>query len=87
MNEDLAKIFKALSDNNRLILLKRIADGENCGCTLINKLDITQPTMTYHLNILEDAGLITSKKEGTWRKMSLNENTIKLVTEYLMSIT
>ena len=43
--------------------------------------------MTYHLNILENAGLITSKKEGTWRKMSLNENTLKLVTEYLMSIT
>ncbi|MFW5847739.1 MAG: ArsR/SmtB family transcription factor [bacterium] len=86
MEEKLAIIFKALGDKNRLILLNLIAKGETCGCTLIDKVDISQPTMTYHINILEDAGLITSKKEGTWRKLFIKKETLTKVSSFIMDM-
>lgn len=48
MNKDYASLFKALSDDNRLTILKLLIQGETCGCTLIDKLPITQPTLSYH---------------------------------------
>jgi ArsR family transcriptional regulator len=86
MKEKIALIFKALGDKNRLALLELITQGENCGCTLIDKLDITQPTMTYHINILEEAGLITSKKEGIWRKLEINQGSLDILKNYLNSL-
>lgn len=81
--DNLAKVFKALGDKNRLLLLELIINGENCGCTLIDKLNVTQPTMTYHINILEKAGIITSRKEGVWRKLSVNKNIVEDLIGYL----
>jgi len=86
MKEKMALIFKALGDKNRLALLELIARGENCGCTLIDKLDVTQPTMTYHINILEEAGLITSRKEGIWRKLEINQESLEMLSIYLKDL-
>ncbi|MGD9761459.1 MAG: ArsR/SmtB family transcription factor [Candidatus Izemoplasmatales bacterium] len=86
MEEKMALIFKALGDKNRLTLLELISRGENCGCTLIEKIDITQPTMTYHINILEEAGLITSRKEGIWRKLEINQESLDLLFNYLENL-
>lgn len=86
MEEKMAKYFKALSDKNRLILLEQMLKGETCGCTLINKVEITQPTMTYHLNILEDAGVITSYKEGVWRKLKVQADVIDDMIDYLNNL-
>lgn len=86
MEEKMAKYFKALSDKNRLILLEQMLKGETCGCTLINKVEITQPTMTYHLNILEDAGIITSYKEGVWRKLKVQADVIDDMIDYLNNL-
>jgi len=86
MNDKMAKYFKALSDKNRLILLEQMLKGETCGCTLINKVAITQPTMTYHLNILEDAGVITSYKEGVWRKLKVQADVIDDMIDYLNNL-
>ncbi|MDT8336605.1 MAG: metalloregulator ArsR/SmtB family transcription factor [Candidatus Izemoplasmatales bacterium] len=86
MNEKIANYFKALGDKNRLALLELIIKGENCGCTLIDKLDVTQPTMTYHINILEESGLITSKKEGIWRKLEVNQDSLNELVAYLNNL-
>ena len=86
MNDKMAKYFKALGDKNRLILLEQMLKGETCGCTLINKVEITQPTMTYHLNILEDSGIIKSRKEGIWRKLEVNDNVIDEMINYLKEL-
>lgn len=83
MKEKIANYFKALGDKNRLSLLELILKGENCGCTLIDKLDVTQPTMTYHINILEESGLITSRKEGIWRKLEVNQDSLNELISYL----
>ncbi|MCF7924166.1 MAG: metalloregulator ArsR/SmtB family transcription factor [Candidatus Izimaplasma sp.] len=86
MKTNLANIFKALGDENRLTLLDLITKGETCGCTLIDKLNVSQPTMTYHINILENAGLITSRKEGTWRKLFINKEALITISNFIADL-
>jgi ArsR family transcriptional regulator, arsenate/arsenite/antimonite-responsive transcriptional repressor len=66
---DLAKAFKALADPVRLRLLSLIAaadDGEACSCDLEEPVGKSQPTVSHHLSVLADAGLITKRKAGRW---------------------
>jgi len=59
-----ADIFKVLSDFNRIKILESLRDGEKCQCEIIPFLNQSQPTVSRHLNLLENAGLIDSKREG-----------------------
>ncbi|AXI81032.1 ArsR/SmtB family transcription factor [Peterkaempfera bronchialis] len=66
---DLAKVFKALGDPVRLRLLSMIASragGEVCVCDLTPAFDLSQPTVSHHLKLLKQAGLIDSERRGTW---------------------
>ena len=58
--------FAALGDATRLKMLKLIADEELCSCEVMAALELTQPTTSHHLGILERAGLLTSKRNGKW---------------------
>jgi len=84
--KQIAKTFKVLSDENRLTILRKLIEGEQCGCTLIEHLEISQPTLSYHLNVLEQAGLTTSKKEGVWKKHLVNQEVLDQLIEYLQSL-
>jgi ArsR family transcriptional regulator, arsenate/arsenite/antimonite-responsive transcriptional repressor len=67
--EELAPLFKALADPMRLRLLSLIAchdGGESCVCDLLGAFDVTAPSVSYHLKILREAGLISSERRGTW---------------------
>lgn len=69
-----ALIFKALSDPNRLRLLsivKANESGESCVCDLTDPLGLSQPTVSHHLKMLVDAGLLHREKRGTWAYYSL----------------
>ena len=85
MKKEMTNLFKMLSDENRLTILELLIKGETCGCTLIDKLPITQPTMSHHLRLLTESGLITSYKEGVWKKHHINmtkiDEMIKFLTE------
>lgn len=61
-----AKFFKALGDETRLRIIKLLSIREMCVCEIMVALGMTQPTTSHHLNILENAGLVTSRKEGRW---------------------
>ncbi|MDJ0463821.1 metalloregulator ArsR/SmtB family transcription factor [Streptomyces sp. H27-C3] len=66
---DLAKAFKALGDPVRLRLLSMIASragGEVCVCDLTPAFELSQPTVSHHLKLLKQAGLIDSERRGTW---------------------
>lgn len=65
---DLAKVFKALGDPVRLRLLSLItsAEGESCVCDLTSAFDLTGPTISHHLKVLREAGLVDSERRGTW---------------------
>ena len=66
------KIFKALSDESRLDIMDILASGEKCGCELLEAMKISQPTLSHHMHILCDAGLVDSHKEGKWIHYSLS---------------
>jgi ArsR family transcriptional regulator len=66
---ELAKVFKAISDPIRLRLLSLIAShegGEACVCDLTDAFDVTGPTISHHLKVLRESGLIDGERRGTW---------------------
>lgn len=70
--EAATKIFKALADENRLEIMEILIDGEKCGCELLKALKIGQPTLSHHMHILCDAGLVDSFKKGKWTHYSIS---------------
>lgn len=67
--DELAATFRALADPGRLRLLSFIAaqpDGEACVCNLTDSISLSQPTVSHHLKVLNDAGLLEREKRGTW---------------------
>ena len=66
---DLSRLFKAMADPVRLRLLSLIAShagGEACVCDLTDAFDLTAPTISHHLKVLRESGLITGDRRGTW---------------------
>ncbi|MBN2655080.1 MAG: metalloregulator ArsR/SmtB family transcription factor [Nitrospirae bacterium] len=74
--QEMQKIFKALSDDTRLKILKLLENGELCVCDLFNALDMSQPKVSFHLAILKDAGLIKDRKQGKWIHYTLDTSDI-----------
>ncbi|HTZ18754.1 MAG TPA: metalloregulator ArsR/SmtB family transcription factor [Dissulfurispiraceae bacterium] len=74
--QEILKIFKALSDETRLRILKLLEHGELCVCDIFSALDMVQPKVSFHLSVLKDAGLITDRKEGRWVHYRLDDTDI-----------
>ncbi|MGI6727296.1 MAG: ArsR/SmtB family transcription factor [Anaerovoracaceae bacterium] len=73
------QIFKALADETRLQIFKMISGGELCACKILENFNITQPTLSYHMKILTDCGLVIGRRDGPWMKYTINEeNLIKI---------
>ena len=68
-----SKFFKALGDSTRLKILGLLAIKELCVCEVMVALDLTQPTASHHLRILENVDLVTDRKEGKWVFYSLKD--------------
>jgi ArsR family transcriptional regulator, arsenate/arsenite/antimonite-responsive transcriptional repressor len=65
--DDLAAVFKALADPTRVAIVSRLATGEMCCvCDLTDAFALSQPTVSHHLRILRDAGLVESERRGTF---------------------
>ena len=67
-----AKVFKAFCDENRLRILQLLRSGEKCACVLLDDLHITQSTLSHHMKILCDAGIVQGRKEGKWVHYSID---------------
>lgn len=63
---DTARVFKAFCDVNRLQILELLRNGERCACDLLEDLKIGQSTLSHHMKILCDAGIVDGRKEGKW---------------------
>lgn len=70
---DSTQLFKALGDENRLRILELVARQEDiCACTLLEELDVTQPTLSHHMKLLRECGLVHARKSGRWMHYTLN---------------
>jgi len=74
---ELTKIFRALSNDTRLRLIRLLVSGEQCVCKLFQALKLSQPKVSRHLAYLKKVGLVKSRKEGLWQHYSLNLKLIK----------
>ena len=64
--EEQAKVFKALCDERRLRILELLHGGEKCACVLIEEMGMPQSSLSYHMKILCDSGIVISREEGKW---------------------
>ena len=78
-------IFKALCDEKRLSILELLKGGEKCACVLMEELNIAQSALSYHMKILCESGIVTSRQEGKWTHYTISksgrEYAIKRLTE------
>ncbi len=81
-----AGVFKALSDGNRLTILEMLSGNEICACKILETLDITQPTLSHHMKVLCDSGLVTARKSGQWSYYSLNRDKLEELKSFLDSL-
>ena len=84
-----ALVFKALSDNNRLKIIDMLSCScsEMCACHLLEKFDITQPTLSHHMKTLIDANIVNSRKQGSWNYYSINQEKIAQIIKFINNIT
>ncbi|WMJ87999.1 ArsR/SmtB family transcription factor [Anaerocolumna sp. MB42-C2] len=82
-----AKVFKAFCDENRLQILEMLRSGEKCACKLLENLNIGQSTLSHHMKILLDSGIVKSRIEGKWTHYSINEEGTVYAKELLNTLT
>ena len=85
--KEFTRVMKALSDPNRVKILKLLENGPLCVCQVHGALGLAQPTVSRHLRILEDAGLITGRKDRMWVHYGLSperaSSYARLLLEYM----
>lgn len=82
-----AKVFKALCDPNRLAILELLKGGEKCACVLQEQLELKQSGLSYHMKILCESGIVTSRQAGKWTHYRLSGEGRDRAVELLKQLT
>lgn len=82
-----AKVFKAFCDENRLMILEMLQSGEKCACKLLEALNIGQSTLSHHMKILCESGIVIGRKEGKWTHYSISEEGGKEAVRLISHLT
>lgn len=84
--EENSKIIKAMADSNRLKIIDILSCGEKCACDLLEEFHFTQPTLSHHMKVLMECGLVNCRKEGLWSHYSLNRSHCDKLILFLMNV-
>lgn len=79
--------LKAVSDETRLKIIDMISCGEMCACDILEGLDISQSTLSYHMKILSESGLVNAVRDGAWMRYTLNKEKTDALITYFKYIT
>lgn len=82
-----AKVFKAFCDVNRLQILELLQTGEKCACVLLEDLHISQSTLSYHMKILCESGVVVSHTVGKWTHYEISEAGVNHAKALLTAVT
>lgn len=82
-----AVIFKAFCDENRIKILQMLLTGEKCACKLLEEMNITQPTLSHHMKLLCDSGIVIGRKEGKWMYYSISAEGVEFARERFNYLT
>jgi len=84
---DNARVFRAFCDENRLAVLEMLQKGEECACILLEKLAISQPTLSHHMKILCESGIVLARKKGKWKYYSLSSEGVAVALKLLRDLS
>lgn len=84
---DNAKVFKAFCDENRLQILDLLQSGEKCACVLLEQLNIGQSTLSHHMKILVQSGIVSARNEGKWTYYSISADGAEKAIDLLNKLT
>ncbi len=82
-NNDMVAVLKALSDQTRLQIFDLLRNGTLCACKILENLNITQPTLSHHMKVLCDCGLVDATKDWKWTHYSINCQTLNQLLAFL----
>lgn len=78
--------FQALSDPNRLAIIELLADGERCVCEVSRTLDMSNALASHHIKKLRDAGLVSTRRKGSWLHCSLDHEAVASLSTSLAGL-
>lgn len=81
------KIFKALGDPKRAMIVDMLSCGELCACRILEQFEMSQSTLSHHMKILCECGLVAARNEGKWTYYSLNGEVIQRAKQFLCRVT
>lgn len=82
-----AGVFKALADENRLAIVRMVGKcGEVCACDLLSGLKISQPTLSHHMKVLCDCGLVRCRREGRWCHYSIDPKAATTLSNFFAEL-
>ena len=81
------KVFKALGDLKRAMIVDMLSCGELCACMILKKFEMSQSTLSHHMKLLCECGLVRARNEGKWTYYSLNEEIIGRAKQFFNRIT
>lgn len=82
-----ARIFKALGDPKRAMIVDMLSGGELCACMILEKFKMSQSTLSYHMKLLCACGLVKGREQGKWTYYSLDADTVGKIKQFLCNIT
>ena len=83
----IANTFKALCDEKRVRIIGMLSGGEKCACRLLEELELSQPTLSHHMKILCESGLIKGRREGKWMYYSISRENVRAAIRMLGALT
>ena len=85
--EERAKVFKARCDERRQRILELLRGGEKCACLLMEQMEMPQSSLSYHMKILCDSGIVSSREEGKWTHYRISRRGSERAVELLKELT
>jgi len=82
-----AKVFKAFCDETRLMVLELLQSGEKCACVLLERVNVGQSTLSHHMKILVESGIVAARKEGKWTYYSISADGSEYAAGLLKQLT
>ena len=82
-----SRVFRAFCDENRLMILEMLQTGEKCACHLLDQMNLSQSTLSHHMKILCESGIVVSRKEGKWTYYSISSEGSEYAVELLKQLT
>jgi len=82
-----SKVFKALGDHKRAMIVDMLSCGELCACNILEKFEMSQSTLSHHMKLLCDCGLVVGRNQGKWTYYSLSLEGVSKIKQSLCEIT